>query len=127
MNAKPVISVVVVSWNTCAYLHKCLHSIYGTLGALQPGQVEVIVVDNASVDGSVEMVLKQYPQVLLIRNQENVGFARANNQAIKGSRGRYILLLNSDTEGHPGALQALVEFMDAHPRAGACGARLLNR
>ena len=72
------------------------------------------------------MVLKQYPQVLLIRNQENVGFARANNQAIKGSRGRYILLLNSDTEGHPGALQALVEFMEAHPRAGACGARLLN-
>jgi GT2 family glycosyltransferase len=96
------------------------------LGALQPEQVEIIVVDNASADDSAEMVRTKYSQVLVIENRENAGFARANNQAIAAGSGTYILLLNSDTEVHEGALQALVAFMDAHPRAGAAGARLLN-
>ena len=72
------------------------------------------------------MVRQDFPQVQLIENRENVGFARANNQAICHSRGSYVLLLNSDTLVHPGALAALVAFMDAHPQAGACGPRLLN-
>ncbi len=82
--------------------------------------------DNASADGSVEMVQEQFPSVRLLPNPENLGFARASNQAIELSRGRYVCLLNSDTEVCPGALETLVAFMDAHPRAGACGPRLLN-
>jgi N-acetylglucosaminyl-diphospho-decaprenol L-rhamnosyltransferase len=72
------------------------------------------------------MVRERFPWVQLIENQENVGFARANNQAICHSRGRYVVLLNSDTMVHEGALETLLQFMDAHPQAGACGPRLLN-
>jgi hypothetical protein len=86
----------------------------------------VFVVDNASSDGSAEMVRVRFPWVRLIRNTENVGFARANNQAIDLALGRYVLLLNSDTEVQPGALAALVGFMEASPRAGAVGPYLLN-
>jgi N-acetylglucosaminyl-diphospho-decaprenol L-rhamnosyltransferase len=87
---------------------------------------EVIVVDNASTDGSAAMVRERFPWVRLIENRENAGFARANNQAIVHSRGRYLLLLNSDTLVHPDALETLIAFMDAHPQTGACGPRLLN-
>jgi N-acetylglucosaminyl-diphospho-decaprenol L-rhamnosyltransferase len=85
------------------------------------------VVDNASDDGSPALVHERFPQVQLIENTENVGFARANNQAIRLSAGHYILLLNSDTIVKRGAIDALVDFMNAHPQAGACGARLLNQ
>lgn len=88
--------------------------------------LEVFVVDNASDDGSVAMVRKRFPWVRLIENEENVGFARANNQAIRLATSRYILLLNSDTVLQPGALRAMVAFMDAHPTVGALGPRLLN-
>lgn len=117
------LSIVVVSWNTCELLASCLRSVYETAGDLA---FEVFVVDNASTDGSAEMVLGQFPQVRLITNRQNLGFARANNQAIRESRGRLVLLLNSDTEVRRGALQALIAFMDSHPQAGAAGARLLN-
>ena len=89
-------------------------------------RVEVLVVDNASSDGSAEMVRAEFPWVRLITNQSNVGFARANNQAIRICAGRYVLLLNSDTVVHHAALAALVEFMDAQPTVGAAGALLLN-
>ena len=88
--------------------------------------VETFVVDNASTDGSAAMVHARFPWVRLIENRENVGFARANNQGIELATGRSVLLLNPDTEVRPGALAALVDFMDAHGRAAACGARLLN-
>lgn len=117
------LSVLIVNWNTCNLLERCLTSIYEDAGA---AEYEVIVVDNASQDGSVEMVRKRFPQVQPIANNENQGFARANNQAIRQSRGRYVLLLNPDTEVKLGALGTLVDFMDAHPRVGAGGARLLN-
>jgi hypothetical protein len=87
---------------------------------------EVFVVDNASTDGSAAMVREGFPWVHLIENAENAGFARANNQAIAQASRRYLLLLNPDTVVRSGAIEALVGFMEAHPRAGACGARLLN-
>lgn len=117
------LSILIVNWNTRELLAGCLHSVYADVGDLA---LEVVVVDNASRDGSAEMVREQFPQVRLIANHENVGFARANNQAVRESAGRYVVLLNSDTEVRPGAWAALVDFMDAHPEAGAAGPYLLN-
>lgn len=88
-------------------------------------QVEVFVVDNASQDGSAEEVSRRYPEVNLIRNTENVGFARANNQALREAKGRYVILLNSDTEIRSDTLRALSQFMDAHPEAGAVAPKLI--
>jgi N-acetylglucosaminyl-diphospho-decaprenol L-rhamnosyltransferase len=118
------LSIAVASWNTRALLAGCLESVLETAPA--DLKLEVIVVDNASTDGSAEMVSARFAQAHLVRNQENVGFARANNQALRQSHGRYVMLLNSDTEVWPGALQSLVEFMDLHPEAGGCGPLLLN-
>jgi len=117
------LSIVVVNWNTRELLADCLTSVYET--AAEPG-LEVLVVDNASTDSSAAMVRQRFPQVRLIENETNVGFAKASNQAIRQSKGRYIVLLNSDTEVHPGALETLTQFMDLHPEAGGCGPRLLN-
>ena len=117
------VSVIVVSWNTRALLEQCLRSVYGTAGDLA---VEAIVVDNGSADGSVEMVRERFPQARLIVNAENVGFARANNQAMEVAQGRYFLLLNSDAVLRPGALRALVDCLEAHPRVGMVGGRLVN-
>ncbi len=89
-------------------------------------RTEVIVVDSASSDGSVTMVEEEFPQVRLITNSENVGFTVGNNQGIAVSRGRYILLLNPDTEVVGDALTAMVEYMDDHPQVGALGPQLLN-
>ncbi len=117
------LSVIIVSWNTVELLRKCLASVYHN----PPGDhFEVIVVDNVSSDGSVQMVQQQFPQVKLLTNKRNVGFATANNQAIEQSSGRYILLLNPDTEVKPGALKIMVQFMEDHPEVGAVGAQLLN-
>lgn len=143
VNAHPLhcdLSIIIVNWNTRDLLAECLRSIgecglrIADLSASNKPihqfsnlpTTEVFVVDNASSDGSAAMVREQFPWVRLIENRENVGFARANNQALHLASGRYILLLNPDTEVHPGALEALVAFMDATPGAGACGARLLN-
>ncbi len=117
------LSIIIVNWNIRDLLAQCLASVY----AHPPdGEFEIFVVDNASTDGSAQMVRKRFPQVRLIENTKNVGFARANNQAIQQSAGCYVLLLNPDTEVHPGALEKLVRFMEAYPQAGAAGARLLN-
>jgi len=117
------LSIVIVNWNTRNLLAQCLGSVYDTVSDLD---FEIIVVDNASTDGSVEMVRERFLQVRLIQNTENVGFARANNQAIALSRGRYMLLFNSDAIATLGAIQALVVLADVEPRAGIVGARLLN-
>ena len=123
--SKIILSIIVVNWNTRNLLAGCLESIARSHEA-RPLTTETFVIDNASGDGSAAMVRQRFPWVRLIENQENVGFATANNQGIAQATGRYVLLLNSDTVVHAGALQKLVEFMDAHPKAGACGARLLN-
>lgn len=118
-----ILSILIVSWNTRDMLAQCLASV-----AAHPpeGEYEVIVVDNASADGSAAMVRADFPAVALLENVDNPGFAGANNQAIARSRGRYLLLLNPDTVVEAEALAALVAFMDAQPDAGAAGALLLN-
>lgn len=128
----PDLSVVIVNWNTADYLRRCLVSISRCLANDAPAntdrrpQIEVIVVDNASKDGSAEMVQREFPWVKLVANQANAGYAAGNNQGIKLSSGRYLLLLNPDTVVPCGALRRLVEYMDDHPEAGVVGVRLLN-
>lgn len=117
------LSIVVVNWNTRELLAQCLGSIPAAVGELS---CEIIVVDNASTDGSPAMVRSCFPWVTLIENKENLGFVRASNQAIALSRGRYVLLLNSDTVAPPQALARLVDFMDHQMDAGAAGPKLLN-
>lgn len=117
------LSVIIVSWNTRQITRECLESVARQRSS---ASIEVWVVDNASSDGSAEMVRETFPDVHLIENTENVGFARANNAAIAASTGRYVLLLNSDTVVRPGAFDALVQFLDEHPEAGAAGPHTLN-
>jgi GT2 family glycosyltransferase len=119
----PLLSVVIVNWNTRALLHACLQSVRR---APAGREAEIIVVDNASSDGSLDMVRSEFPAVRVIANAENLGFARANNLAIPTCRGRYVMLLNSDTVVPDGALHGLLEFMERHPRAAAAGPRLTD-
>lgn len=119
----PALSIVIVSWNTRDLLRACLRSIQDTV---ESHEVEILVVDNASTDGSVEMVRKEFATVRMIENTENLGFARANNQAIPLCRGGYIMLLNSDTVLLPGAVEGLMKFMALNPAAAAVGPRLVN-
>jgi GT2 family glycosyltransferase len=111
------VTVTIANWNQSELLRRCLRSIASTA----PGvAVETIVVDNASQDGSVELLRAEFPGVQLIVNAQNVGFGRAQNQAIAHARGRYLLALNNDAEVLPGTIPELVRFMDTHPRAGIC-------
>ena len=110
------LSIIIVNWNTAVPLKNCLTSITDA--------AEIIVVDNASADDSVAMVAHDFPRVRLIRNSENAGFARANNQGWRASAHEFVLFLNSDTRVPPDALRQLVEFMRAHSDAGACSPRL---
>lgn len=118
------VSIIVVNWNTKDLLLGCLRSIYDTTTDLN---MEVIVVDNGSLDGSSKAAKKNFPQIKLIENTENKGFAKANNQAILAASGRYILLLNSDAMLTDGSLNKLVTFMDQTPAAGAAACQYLNR
>lgn len=120
------LSVIIVNWNTRDFLTQCLQSLENSVITQCDLHTEIFVVDNASTDGSPEMVRERFSQVHLIENERNLGFAFANNQAIRQSQGRYIALLNSDTEVYPGAFETMVEFMDKHSKAGGCGPLLLN-
>jgi N-acetylglucosaminyl-diphospho-decaprenol L-rhamnosyltransferase len=117
------LSISIVSWNTRDLLDQCLESIYGTTSGVE---FEVIVVDNASSDGSPDMVRENHSRVRLIQNKDNVGFSTANNQALAVSSGRHFLLLNPDTVVHANALKRMTEFLDNHDRAGAVGPLVLN-
>jgi GT2 family glycosyltransferase len=119
----PVISVIIASYNTRELLSRCLESIYRTPSERAS---EVLVMDDASSDGSPEMVRERFPQVQLIVNSENRGYAYSNNLGIAKSRGRFVYLLNSDTEVHPGALDHLASFLETHPDVGAVGSALYN-
>jgi GT2 family glycosyltransferase len=114
----PDLTVIIVSWNVCKLLDECLFSVEA---ALQGLSAEIFVVDNASKDGSSQMVTHKYPAVHLISNNGNLGFGRANNQALRLSRGKYILLLNPDTLVPRSAFYSLFSFMEAHPHAGLAG------
>ena len=118
------LSVVIVNTNTRDLLRDCLTSIrQGTHGI----QYEIIAVDNNSADSSAQMVRDQFPDAKLICNDRNLGFAISNNRGFAVSSGRYVLALNPDTIVLDNALTLMVQFMDRHPEAGACGCRLLNR
>lgn len=119
----PDMSIVLVCWNNREYLDPCLKSLYEC--GLN-SSFDVIVVDNGSADGSQQMLEEKYPDVKLIQNEGNVGLAKASNQGINATNGRYVLLLNNDTIVNRRALDMLVEFLDAHPEAGAAGGKLLN-
>ena len=119
----PDLSVIVVSWNVRDLLRACLRALPDATEGLA---VEVIVVDNGSGDGSPDIVASEFPQVTLLRNAENQGFALANNRGIATSRGRYLVLLNSDTVAPRRSLAGMAEFMDTQPRAGAASPRLLR-
>jgi GT2 family glycosyltransferase len=120
------VCIVIVNWNTRELLERCLMSVAGEVAAGAAGEIEVIVVDNASTDASADLVQREYPWVKLIANEHNLGFARANNQAIEVSRSDFVLLLNSDTVVRRGAIGTLTEFMERRVGVGAAGAKLLN-
>lgn len=126
-STEPVLSIVIINWNTIDLLRDCLTSVFlHTSGRTPPAWLETIVVDNASGDGSADMVAQQFPQVRLIINTENRGFAAANNQGFEIARGRYILLLNSDTIVLGSVLQASVSWLESRPEVAAMGCRVLN-
>jgi hypothetical protein len=117
------LSIIIVNWNTKDLLLQCLESVYQTIKRVE---MEVFVVDNGSMDGSIAAAKGRFPEVKFIQNEINLGFARANNQALSLAKGRYLLLLNPDTQVKKGAMERLISFMDAHPEAGGAGAQLLN-
>ncbi len=116
-------SIVLVCWNNKAYLDPCLKSLYE--GGLK-STFDVVVADNGSTDGSQQMLAEKYSEVMIIQNEGNVGLGKASNQGIEATNGRYVLLLNNDTIVNGPALDMLVEFLDAHPEAGAVAGKLLN-
>lgn len=121
-NKRPSVSILIVSYNTVDLLRDCLASV---TEQCRPGD-EIIVVDNASRDGSVAMVKKEFADTLLVASESNLGFARANNQAISMATGELLWLLNPDTRLEPGALQAAMAFMDRNQSVGVAGTALIN-
>lgn len=117
------VSVIIVNWNTKDKLNDCLKSIYRQASKLM---YEVIVVDNASGDGSAEMVKREFPEAILLQNDENKGFAAANNIGMAVAQGRYILLLNSDTIVLDNAIGQVVSFADSYPESAVVGCKVLN-
>lgn len=117
------LTIIIVSWNTSGLLSQCLSSIYETGSHFA---FEVIVVDNGSTDDTITMIGQRFPAVKLIRNERNLGFATANNQGLEIGKGRYFMLLNSDTIVLPEALDTLVEIADQNPNVGVVGPKLLN-
>ena len=117
------LSIVFLNYNTRDLTRQALNSV---LAAAEGLTAEIFVVDNASVDGSADMVAEEFPQVKLICNEANVGFAAGNNVALRQVTGEYVLLINTDTIVRRDALRTMVEFLDAHPEAGACGCKILD-
>ena len=117
------LAIIIVNFNNKKLLKECLGSIYKGTHKIS---FEIIVSDNGSTDGSQELLKNNFPEVKLIDNQENLGFAKANNLGLKIAEGRYSILLNNDTIIKESPLDHLVEFMDNTPEAGACGPKLLN-
>lgn len=117
------LSVIIVNYNVKYFLEQCLFSVFKSLSGIE---AEVIVVDNNSVDGSEVMVRSRFPQVKLIVNRQNVGFAKANNQALFEAKGAYALLLNPDTVLEESTLRQCLDFMEKHPEAGALGPKMID-
>ena len=122
--AKKKLTVVIVSYNVREFLVRCIESVRKALEGLDG---EIVVVDNCSKDDSVSYLQAHLSDVRLIANQENVGFARANNQAIRESESEYVLLLNPDTIVYENTIRSCIAFLDAHPEVGGAGVRMLTR
>ncbi len=118
-----LLSIIIVNYNVKDFLNQALHSIEKAVSGLT---VEIFVVDNASRDGSAAMIRENFPQVHLIKNDQNAGFAGANNQALKLCRGKYVLLINPDTLVQEDTFVKLISFLDRHPEAGMAGCKILN-
>jgi hypothetical protein len=116
------LSIIIVNWNTRDLLDRCLTAVFATVRR----PAEVIVVDNASSDGSADMVAERHPECILFRNAENLGFAEANNQAMRIARGHFILLLNSDTKPLEGCIDGMAGFLQTHPAYGAVACQLVH-
>jgi GT2 family glycosyltransferase len=117
------LSVIIVNYNVRQFLENALTSIQRALEGMAG---EVIVVDNASDDGSVAMVREKFPGVRVIESSVNLGFARANNLALRESRGKFLLLINPDTIVQEDTLRVMVEFLTSHPEVGLAGCKILN-
>jgi len=117
------LSVIIVSYNVKHFLEQCLYSVRAACAGIE---TEIFVVDNASVDGSVKMVKDKFQEVKCIANEDNAGFAKANNQAIRQSRGEYILLLNPDTIVETDTFAKIIDFMDSHADAGGLGVKMVD-
>jgi len=120
---QPDVSIVIVNYNTPQYTIQCLESIYK---ASPKADYEIVLVDNASPDGSAEQLEKKYPLIKMVRSGKNSGIAGGNNLGTRAASGRYILLLNNDTLVKPGAIDLTIEFLNAHPEAAGVGGNLLN-
>lgn len=117
------LSVIIVNYNVKHFLEQCLHSVYKAAKGLE---TEIFVVDNNSVDGSAQLIREKFPDLHFIENKENVGFSKANNQAVKKARGEYILLLNPDTVVEEDTFKKVTGFMDSHPEAGGLGVKMID-
>lgn len=120
MECEPLLSIIVVTWNGKKYALECLESLQTDLST------EIIVVDNGSKDGTPEAIRSQFPNVTLIENRANLGFAKANNIGMALSRGKYVCLVNSDVVIPAGCLEKMVEFMEANPKIGVLGPKMLS-
>ncbi len=119
-----MLSIVIVNYNTKEILKNCLNSVFEKIKDIN---FEVLVVDNASNDGSIEMIKNEFPNVRVIINKKNIGFAKASNQGLKNVNGKYILLLNPDTIFLDENFKKLIDFMEECPDVGACGPLILNK
>lgn len=118
------VSICIVTYQARDLLRDCLRSIYGTVDSVS---FEIIVVDNHSEDGTLEMLRSDFPDIRLLVNDHNTGYTKPNNQAIRESNGRYILLINPDTLVEPNTISELANFLDTHPEVGIVGPKVLNR
>jgi GT2 family glycosyltransferase len=117
------LSIVIICWNDWKVVGGCLRSIYERTHSID---FEVIVSDNGSTDGSVQLIRENFPDVRIVENGANLGFAKGNNAGIRAAKGQFVLILNPDTIIHDGSLDRWIEFADRHPETGAFGCRVLN-
>ncbi len=117
------VSIIIVNYNVKYFLEQCLYSVYNAKGTLK---IEVIVVDNNSLDGSEQMMKDKFPNTFYLRNNKNLGFSKANNRAIEKAQGKYVLLLNPDTVIQEDTLQKSFQFMESHPEAGCLGVKMID-
>ena len=123
MGTFPTVDVLIVTYNAAKVIYPCLRSL--SIGGKEYAY-RVTVVDNASTDGTPMIIRREFPSVNLVEKPENIGFARANNQALQITAGEYVILLNPDTEVRTGGLDRLVGFLKTHPQVGVAGSKLLN-